>query len=107
MRRLFGSLAIVFLAAVMTAFGYAQTTGCCQGKCGCGETATCTKSGHCDDACKKGSCCGKECAKSSAAGSCCGGQMAGKDGGSMSAQNMCAQMKDGKAVGASCCHEKH
>lgn len=97
MKRLVGSLAIFFLAAVMTAFGYAQTSACCKGKCGCGENATCTKAGHCDDGCAKGKCCGKDCAKS-----CCEGQMAGKDCGSM-----CAHMQTGAPAGAACCHGNH
>jgi hypothetical protein len=92
MRRILGSLAVLFLGAVMTAYGYTQASTCCSGHCGCGDNATCMQSGHCDGACKGKNCCGKVCAKD-----CCQGKEAGKACGSM-----CAQMHSGKDCGDMC-----
>ena len=93
MKRLFGSLAVALLITSMAAFGYAQNrqaSGCCEGKCGCPETATCHKAGQCNDACDKKQCCGKVCAHgSSAAEGACGHMCAGHDGSGA----MCPGMK--------------
>jgi hypothetical protein len=98
MKRIFGSLAVLFLGCVMTAYGSTQATTCCKGACGCGENATCTHSGHCDDGCKGKDCCGKVCAKMHDGKGCCDG----KDG-----AKMCAQMHDGKDCGDMCAQAKH
>jgi len=97
MRRILSSLAVLILGAVMTTYGYAQATGCCMGHCGCGENATCTKSGHCDEGCKDKNCCGKTCAKG-----CCEGMSASKDGAKdgKDCAGMCAQMHGDKAPAA-------